>query len=99
MNNVGYALWIGAVSVCSVVGAFVIGAFTVSILSELVSTVRQAGRVAAVSVRGFGERRRPTSREFLFALRREFLSSYSSLRIGSFEVPHNPSLPIKRWNW
>lgn len=70
-----------------------------AVIAEVIRALRQAGRVSAVSARGYACRRKATWGEYWFALRREFLSNYSSLRIGIYEIPHSPSEPIRRTYW
>lgn len=77
------------------IGALVVGSIAISALAEIVRSARQSVRVAAVAARAYDRRRRPTIKAVLFAFRGEFLSNYSSLRIGVFEVPRDPSKPIR----
>lgn len=77
------------------IGAGLVALVACLLIQEIVRAARQAGRVAAVSVRASGERRKPTQREWRFAFRREFWSAYHTIRIGIFEIPHNPSKPIR----
>lgn len=77
---------------CTTVGAGVLLGIAWSFLSEVVRAVRQSHRVAIVHVRvGFGERRRPTWREWWSCFRYEFFRNYSYLTIGFVQIPHNPS--------
>ncbi len=90
-----FALWIAIVSVLATIGACVIGLLLLSVALELVRAVRQAGRVSTAVTRTFERRRKATWREWWFAFVKEFGASYTTIRIGSFEIPHNPSLPIR----
>lgn len=77
------------------IGFAVVGTIVGSLVSELIRAARQAGRVATVCARMDGKRHAPAT-WILKSFRREIFRSYSSLRIGIWEIPHNPSKPIRR---
>lgn len=80
----------------AVIGVIVFVLAAVSFAREVIRSARQAARVAAVGVRvGAGERRKPSLKEYGFAFRSEFCSSYDSLIIGHVEIPHDPSKPLR----
>lgn len=80
----------------AIIGLAVTITFLGAISAEVVRALRQALRVSAIAARCRRGRCRATWREYLYAVRKEFLSSYTSLRIGIYEIPRNPSEPIRR---
>ncbi len=80
----------------AIIGLAVTVSFFGAMASEMIRACRQASRVSAVAARCRRFRGKSTWKEYWFSLRREFLSSYSALRIGIYEIPHNPSEPIRR---
>lgn len=92
-----------AAYVLAAVGTIVVLAAAIAIAQEVWRAARQALRTSTAAVRSAERRRRPSFREWQFAFRREFLGGYyDSVLIGPFEVPRDPSLPIRRrrrWGW
>jgi hypothetical protein len=83
----------------AIVGGVVIGKLVLDIAKEVIRTVRQGKRVAAVSARYSGIRR-ISAKMWLRAATREFYRSYDTLQIGMWVVPWNPNTPIRRsYHW
>jgi hypothetical protein len=87
--------WNCIVSVLATIGAVVTALFVMDIAREFIRAARNAGRVATVYARAYERRRKCTWREWWFAFRRELTSPYYTLRIGGFEIPRDPSEPIR----
>lgn len=65
------------------------------LLQEIDRSIRQGARVAAVCARKYRGQRKATPKQILYAIKREFGSSYSSLVVGFVEIPRNPSKPMR----
>lgn len=76
-------------------GFSIVATIVVSLALEFARAYRQACRVATVCARMEGKRHAPAKWVFK-SFRREIFRSYSSIQIGIWEIPHNPSKPIRR---
>lgn len=91
-------------SALEVIGEITVGALAAlaayviwTMVAELVRAIRQTCRIARV----INGKRWPTlalkkPRRFLYLIWAEYFSSYTSLLIGTHELPRDPSKPIKR---
>lgn len=78
------------------IGAGMVAFILFLFAAEVIRALRQSKRVAAIAIRRSNmKRRRITCREWVWAFRREFFSSYDSLIIGFIEIPRNPSKPLR----
>lgn len=77
------------------IGFGVVAAIVMQFLAEIVRAARQSKRVAAISIRRTTGARKITARQWAYAFRRELFSGYDSLIVGSVEIPHDPSKPIR----
>lgn len=84
-----------AIAVLASIGAIVVGVVLLALAIKFVDAVRQSARVAEVYARMRGKRY-ASLRERWGAFKYEMGAGYTSLEIGVWSIPHNPSLPIRR---
>jgi len=78
----------------AVVGAVVPACIVIGFAREVIRAGRQGWRIARV-VR-YLDRKRPSLSDWLRCSLKEVGSGYSTVRIGIFDIPHNPSERIRR---
>ena len=90
-------IWI--IYVLASIGGLITGVFGYLICAELVRAIRQGHRISTAIARAYDGRRKPSVRAWRLNAVREFGRSYTTVEIGPYVLPHDPSKRARHSRW